>query len=471
MAHTAKCKRCSSAQVVLISRKEPFCAECFCKFISLKQRKQMMSDPYFQDIFKVMYQDKVKSAEEAEKLNAESKVLVPLSLGSSSIVMLDVLNSTLAEQLETHRGKAGFHVDILVCYFEKERRDIEERLTSLFNGRLRKNKHHYKVHLVDINAFFDSSKLMRVHLQDSNYVVRYSDASSDHRADYTVDELLGTCSNRSAREDLLNVIRTATIKLFASHGSYKAVLWGHSMTRLADEIISLVVKGRASQIASSMDDTSFDETFQSSFKNLHPMRDVLLSEIDAYCHIFDLTQYTYHYTPQDTLLVERSTIPVVTGSKLTRNMTINELARQYFDNIEGNYSNVISTVVRTGAKLDDPKNNLPTVSRCRVCNNKLFKDGSEWLRQITVNHSHPIENEEDQTLYDAWTESELGKIRGEYLKLTAEMEQNGKTLSTCYGCILTLGEVRHKNVYWPESPPNLLRDALEEFVLTDDEEE
>ncbi|SCU96198.1 LANO_0E12794g1_1 [Lachancea nothofagi CBS 11611] len=470
MTEVQLCKRCSSEPAVVVSRKEPFCAICFRKFISLKQRKQMMSDQYFQDIFKVMYQDKLKSAEEAEKLNVESRVLVPLSFGSASIVMLDVLNDTLQEQLDVHRGKVGFHVDIIVCYFDTELQLLEEKLGAILNGRLRENKHRYKIHMVNVESFYKSSQLLRVHLQDSSYTVRKVSAAADLQNEYTVKELLSSCLNRSAREDLLNIIRTAIIKLFATQGGYKAILWGHSMTRLADEIISLVVKGRASDIANSLNDSNFDCEFEGSFKNLHPMRDILLSEIDAYCHISELVQYTHNYIPQDTLLTKKVLNTETIGSKLTRNMTINELARQYFDNIEGNYANIISTVVRTGAKLDDPSNTLSTSTRCEICNSKLYKDGSNWLRQITVTSSHPLENDDDESLHDAWALSEQGKIRGEYLRLTADMENRGQVLPTCYGCILTLGEVKFKNIYWPESPPDILKETLRDFVLSDDDE-
>lgn len=429
----------------------------------------MMSDPFYQDLFKVKYQDKYTTLEEAEESNLKSRILVPLSLGSSSVVLLDILNDTLNEQIQVHRGKVGFQVDVLICYFENEREELEKKLEAFMSGKLRDNRHIVKTHFVNIESFMDSPALIQIHLQDSTHIVRKIDAPGDKK--YTVNELLSSCSNRSAREDLLNIIRTAVIKQFAAKGSYKAVLWGHSMTRLADEIISLVVKGRASQILKAMDDSSFDEEFGSSFKNLRPMRDILLSEIDAYCHLFGLSHYTYNYVPQNTLLIDKSLYSLennISESRLTRNMTINELARQYFVSIEDNYSNLISTVVRTGAKLDEPSATQPETKTCGICRNNLYQDGSSWLRNITVTSSHLVENEEEKDLYNAWKDSEQGKVRGDYLKLTAEMEKFGHDLQVCYGCILTLGEVKHKNIYWPK---NQLADTLEEFVLTDDDEE
>ncbi|CEP61807.1 Ncs2p LALA0_S04e01156g [Lachancea lanzarotensis] len=473
MTEVQSCKRCRIEKAVVVSRKEPFCSECFCKFVSLKQRKQMMSDQYFQDIFKVMYQDKVKTAEIAEKMNAESRVLVPLSFGSSSLVMLNVLNDVLEEQLEVHRGKTGFSIEILVCYFgAAQEKSLKDRLRALMNTRLLKTKKLYKIHVVDIETFFNSSKHIQVHLEDTSYIVRKINTfSNDTGSQPTVDVLLNRCVNRSAREDLLNVMRTAVIKQFAVQGQYKAILWGHSMTRLADEIMASVVKGRAAQIASALDNESFDVEFDESFKNLHPMRDVLLSEIDAFCHISNLLPYIYEYYPQQTLLIEKNSESGHSPSpKMVRNMTINELARQYFDNIEGNYSNVISTVVRTGAKLDRPLNTVPTASRCGICYTMLYRNGPEWLRHITVTSSYPLVTEEDHHLYSTWINSEHGKSREHYLELASEFKVNGKELATCYGCLLILGEVKDKNISWPESKPDILKDVIEDFVIDDDEE-
>ena len=112
-----QCQRCNKNAVEVISRKELFCAECFRVFVMQKQRKQMMSDDYYRDIFKVMYKDKIRSAEEAEQQNKNSTILIPLSFGSSSLMMLDIVHLTLLEQKMQHQ-KTGFNVDVLICYRE-----------------------------------------------------------------------------------------------------------------------------------------------------------------------------------------------------------------------------------------------------------------------------------------------------------------------------------------------------------------
>lgn len=462
------CQRCKDSEATVTSRKDFFCSKCFQKFVSLKQRRQMMSDQYFQDVFKVMYQDKKKSAAEADKLNKESRVLVPVSLGSSSLVLFDILNDYLLEQKVTHRGKTGFQVHVLTCCFGDEALEVKRRIAALKeNEKTLKNKDEITFHLLDMNTFFSNSKeLVTILLNFEDY----SSTLIPDKSQVSIGDLLDSCPNKSAREDLLSVITTHLIKKFALQHEFKAILWGHSMTRLADEIISLTVKGRGSQISNFLDSTDFDKQYHSKFKNLYPLRDILLSEIDAYCQISQLNRYLYKYQTQETLLINKTQAGgVKTNNKLAKNMTINELARQYFDNIEGDYSNVISTVVRTGSKLSNPNNDLGSEARCSVCSNIIYRDGSEWLKGITVNKGHPVETEEENQMFKSWSGSQLGKESNEYLKLQQHVWAEGSEAPLCYGCIVTLNGVKNKSVVWPHNDENELGEILDEFVLTDDE--
>lgn len=390
------CKRCKTEQATVLSRKETFCNDCFLKFVSLKQRKQMMSDEYYQEIFKISYPDKIRNQAEADLRNEQSTVLIPLSLGSSSLAVLDIINDNLTEQKTTHRGKTGFQIDVVTMYLHEDLKGIKTNISKLVQ-RYSENSDKMQFHLVDMNNFYDSKDLKKISVSVENYAT----CSQKVTGNFKIDDLLALTPDKTSKEDLLSIITTHLIKKFALQHNYKAILWGHSMTRLADEIISLTVKGRGSQIASSIDNSIHDEEYKKAFKNLHPARDVLLSELDAYCHIKDLSQFCYKYSIQDTLLLNKFPHKQINKVKMVKSMTMNELARQYFDNIEGDYSNIISTVVRTGAKLSNPKMELSNDTRCEICNSIIYKESSKWLQGITVNQAFPIQNEEEQKNYEA----------------------------------------------------------------------
>lgn len=430
----------------------------------------MMSEPYFQDIFKVMYQDKLRSAEEALILNQQSKVLVPLSFGSSSLVMFDILNDALTEQKQTQRGNTGFSIDVLVCLRKEEDRFLYESLArQLHNIRYASNREKLSFHFISIEAFYEncSNELLSILLSDQDFLSRSIEGQLDPSHHYTVEELLAKCPDKTSREDLLTFIHRHLIKRYAYQHDHKAILWGHSMTKLADETISSIVKGRGSQIASLLTDTELNPLYEGKFRNLFPLKDVLLSEVDAYCYTKELDGFLVAYVAQDTLLVnkrDRKEQP----TKLIKNMSINEIARKYFDDVEAGYSNVISTVVRTAYKLAEPK--VLTSQSCSICRNNLHSDASSWLKSITVNESHTIETDYEAELFKKWKNSELGAEVIEYRKLRDRIFQYGVDAPLCYGCMINMNRMKNRNILWPRNDKQELQTVLDDFELADDNE-
>lgn len=463
------CQRCNSATAIIISRKERFCSECFKQFLMQKQRKQMMSDDYFREIFKVMYKDRIRTAEEAELQNKNSTILIPLSLGSSSLMMLDIVHLTLLEQKAQHK-KTGFNVDILICYKEDDEETFEKIksvVKDLSENRFHENKEDMRFHLLSLDNFFklNSEELHRIVLHNVEFTGKIDNLTEADPESLTLMSLLGSCPNRSTKEDLLTFITTHLVKKYAYQKGQKAILWGHSMTRLADEIISYVVKGRGSQIASSLNSDSFDENYGNNFKNLYPLKDILLTEVDAYCATFGLDSYLINYELQYNLLIDKPEKSKIGGStRLVKNMTINELARKYFNDIEGEYSNIIATVLRTGDKLAEP-NTENEVRKCSVCKSRIHGDVSKWLRDITVNVPHPIETDEERELHEKWSKSQVGIETSEYYKLRDQTWENGADGDLCYGCIVTIQGVKNLNFMWPKNEEKELETILNEYSL------
>ncbi|QLL32794.1 hypothetical protein HG536_0D03160 [Torulaspora globosa] len=461
------CKRCRQGQVSVLSRKEPFCNDCFSKFVSAKQRKQMMCEPYCQDVFKVLYQDKVRSEAESVEQNAHSKVLVPLSFGSSSVVLLDILNDTLTEQKETQRGKTGFHIDVLVCGRDQD--DIvryREMADRLLSERYASNREKIKFHFLSVESFYKDcgGELDTILVDSADFSSRSIVENGELNREFGVEDLLKQCPDRSSRQDLLTILSSRLIKKFAYQNKHKIILWGHSMTKLADETISLVVKGRGSQIASMLSIDECDPLFDNSFKNLYPLQDVLLSEIDAYCYIKHLDPFMIDYIPQDTLLVEKQRNPeLVSAPRSVKNLTLNEIARKYFDDVEADYSNVISTVVRTALKLGEPE--TPKPERCSICRANVHMDPSEYLQTITVSENHPIETTEESALYDKWNESQFSNQKIENTTLRDSIPQKAVSTSLCYGCLINVNRMKGRKLTWPQHSKSELETILDAFEL------
>lgn len=451
----------------VVSRKEAFCRVCFKNFVSAKQRKQMMCEPYCQDVFKVLYQDKVRSAGEADALNEQSKVLVPFSFGASSMVLLDILNDTLTEQKDTQRGKTGFQVDVVACGRNQDDiANLRKVANELLNKRYASNREKMSFHFLSVESFYNDcgdefeTILLDKHDYSSTAIVKNGKLPSST----SVEDILKQCPDRSSRQDLLTILVQHLIKKFAYQNKHKLILWGHSMTKLADETISLVVKGRGSQIAPLLNPEDSDPLFKGAFKNLYPLQDVLLSEIDAYCYLANLDSHLIDYIPQDTLLIEKQrSASSVPASRSIKTMTLNEIARKYFDDVEADYANVISTVVRTALKLGEPKSSDP--QRCSVCRANVHLDPSTYLQNITVSESHPIETPEEAALFAKWSESQMNSEVIEENNLRELAAQEGVDTALCYGCVINLNRMKDKKLTWPQFTINELETVLDTFEL------
>lgn len=432
------CQRCKTETAILISRKEKFCKDCFIRFIRGKQRKQMQDEKY-----------KVKYGKNGENSPVQ-KVLLALSCGVSSLVLVDVMTSLLTEQFDMHKGKQGFEL-VLLNINEYELKALNRNVKDVLDQLVQRFKPiniTYKILSLE-SYVLDQSLLEKIVLNGD--FTAYSQ-SIRHDRDYTLSEVLDLCPNKSSLEDLLTIIYDELILRTAYLESCETILYGHSMTRIANEIIALTVKGRGSSIYQTVSDHSVNFR-NKDYKIMFPLRDVLFAEILAYSKLSGL----------DTFVVE-STRPV---SKITKNMTIRDLTTNYFNQLDATgYASTASTVVKTGDKLGAPKFEEDS-SICQVCGTEIHQDPKEWLRRITVNKAAPLETEEEKDYAE------------QYKKASSLIEESSSTqrktpISICYGCTVTISGIKNESGFiWPIKYPanNEEREILNEYILTDDEDD
>lgn len=466
------CEKCKQQTATTISRMQKFCDVCLQHFISAKQRKQMMGDDYFRSIFKVKYADRVRNAEEADQENAQSKVLVALSFGSSSLAALDIVNDILTEQRNLHSGKTGFSVDILTVYVDQA--NFEQIVATMkklkLYERYHDNRDFLRFHLISADAIFqgspDDSSILRSVLDSRDF--RTFSIHSDQKI--SLQESLNRCDSRAARQELLEIAILHVIKTYASRNNHKAILWGHSMTKLADQIMSLIVTGRGAQISSFLNTSNFDEQYQGIFKNLFPLKDCLLTEIDAFCYSKGLEPFLFDYSLSDTLLIHKfdHAEGQPRNSKISslKEMTVNQLARKYFDDIENDYSNVIATVVRTGDKLGEPE--VEATRKCQICHSKIYRSAGKWLSANTVTQGCSINSDDEKALYEKWQTVQNDSETSEYIHLRNYVRENGAEADICYGCISLLNVSHERSLLWPNPENHELASILEDYELVSD---
>lgn len=423
------CLRCDR-DAVLVTRKERFCKPCFVRFVRGKQRKLMPDEAY-----------KVKYAAGA----APTRVLLALSMGHSLLVLLDVLASLLLEQSDQHRGRRGFELVVLnideheLARLDKCARQAMPRLQAFFAPI------EFECRVLSVNLYvLDALLVRKIRLYPDFRATMQSLGNTP-----TLKQLLAACPNRSAAEDLATIVYEELAMQTAYVEGCSTVLYGHNMTRLANEIIALTVKGRGDAIHTKVVDR--EALYRGrSIKVVFPLRDVLQCEIDAYARLMELEQFAAHTTRP------RATV--------NRNMTIRDLTTNYFRQLDATgYALTASTVVKTGEKLGPPRSYGEASSRCQICGIAIHQDPQSWLRRITVNEAAPVSTSEEQANLELYRQMSLPS--------GGDSEAQTTDVRLCYGCTVTFGSIQADGFAWPIRRDHEDAQILNEYILTDDEDE
>lgn len=324
-----KCKRCDN-EAVRVSRGEPFCKACFIKFIQFRQRKQM-------ERFKVSYN---------EPRPPDQHVLLPVSLGPSSMALLDMCVEMIRAQKAIHRGRQGFYLHV-VHVMDQEDSTIQERLEGL--------RERYP----------ECEKIEAVKLPSNTEtdVVQISRGKNVSGLENAMKQM-----NKTGREDSIGILRKELIERIAEKKGCQTTVYGHCQTRLAELVIAMTSKGRGSAMPHAINDGGY-----------YPLKDVLSSEVDIYNELQGTGE----------LIVTRTKPPA--NVKL---QSIDDLVHQYFISVEKDFPSVVSTVVRTANKLASQEEGE---DNCAICGGLRGEDTLEWIKKITVNA--PIEDAGETLCY------------------------------------------------------------------------
>ena len=407
------CQRCSTKDAVLLARRENYCGDCFIRFIRGKQRRLMQVEAY-----KVKY----KTVENPHR------VLLALSRGSSSLVLLDAVASLLQEQAGQHGGRQGFALTV-VNVDERERLKLDKSFQDIISE-LKSRYLPVDIDFVslDYDMYVDGRLLHHIKVASD-----FSSYSIPLNKGTNINDILKGCNSKSSEEDLLLIILNELLLKTAITHQCGTLLYGHSMTRLADEVLALTIKGRGSTIHSSVLDHT-EEISGQTINVKYPLRDVLMGEIEAYCKLAKLDSVVMCLTIPD---------PVI-----NKNKTVRGLTAQYFRQLDATgYSSTASTVVRTAAKLAAPTVGTKS-GTCKVCGVEIRQDPHQWLRRITVAENEKVENNSEES-------GEIGADK---------KEDVGEQIDLCYGCTVTIGDA--PSFRWPLSD----KDIIAEYTLDSDED-
>lgn len=276
-----------------------------------------------------------------------SKLLLSMSLGSSSVTLLHLLDRQLHTQIE-RTGRAGYQLHIIfVDLNSTPGNDVTPpHFISLQD---KYPLHTYtQVQLEDVFTYDDGIANQR------SRSATISRPSSGPVANFDrLRNLITSLPSPTSRSDVISILRTRLIVKFARHHGCDCVLWGDSTTRLAERTLSEAAKGRGLSLPWQTSDglTPHGLTFR------FPMRDILRKEILSYSQIT---------VPPLTALVCPEIPLTVHSAASSKDITIDDVMSRYFVSAEQNYPSLVANVVRTTSKLEAPPSS--TLLLCHLCN-------------------------------------------------------------------------------------------------------
>ncbi|XP_075571611.1 cytoplasmic tRNA 2-thiolation protein 2 [Pelecanus crispus] len=213
----------------------------------------------------------------------------------------------------------------------------------------------------------------------------------------------------TAREELLQMLRTHLILQTARTRGYAKVMTGESCTCVAIKLLTNLALGRGAFLAV---DTGFVDNRHGDVMVVRPMREYMAKEIAFYNHFFDVPTVIAPPLP----------------TKRREKPSIHRLIERFLLGLQEDFPSTISTVYRTGEKLSPaPAMASSESQRCLLCLCALDIDGEEELAlepTLILEEPNPAEDGCCQDAPAAGAES-----RAAFIPLL------------CYGCRLTFKEL------------------------------
>lgn len=277
--------------------------------------------------------------------NEQRKVLLPLSFGVSSTTLLHILDLHLKTQM-SKTGRTGFALSILAVGSVDSvlpTDSLLEQVRSQFPG-----YEYAALPLHDVFRKIPNDAALRDLIPIPDPSEEIDLGHQDQLA-----RLVNSLDSATARADVLSTLRTRLIVEHAKSTGCQSILWGDSTTTLAEKTLAETCKGRGFSLPWQV----VDGKSPSDIFFHYPLRDVLKKELVSYMNLAD---------PSLASLVHEPSPGTTQASTSSKNTTIDDLMKQYFESVEENFPSIVSNVVRTSGKLEVPAG-ADSDPRCGLC--------------------------------------------------------------------------------------------------------
>ncbi|KAM6430657.1 cytoplasmic tRNA 2-thiolation protein 2 isoform 2-T3 [Liasis olivaceus] len=273
-----------------------------------------------------------------------------------------------------------------------------------------------------------------------------------------LSRLFGAVKSLTAKEELLQTLRTHLILHVARRNGYTKVMVGDSCTRVSVKLLTNLCLGRGAFLAM---DTGFSDSRHGDVLILRPMREYPAKEIIFYNYLFEVPTI---FTPG-------------LGTKASDRASIHLLIESFLCKLQSEFPSTVSTVYRTGEKLSaapqEVDSDVPTApAQCLLCLCPLdtnVEDGSSLQSMLLSEKLCPRPSAENCC--------EEGSTQAGCCRRPPAVGDSSQLLPLlCYGCRLTVKELSCTESLPPyiheEAERQRCRAAMkqeiQEFLLEDD---
>lgn len=275
--------------------------------------------------------------------NGRYKLLLPLSYGLSSTVLLRVLNAQVERQQQKHGG-AKFDLYVLI---------VEPTSISPSNPSTEKRfdlvQERFPMHSytqVPFHSVFEYDPDIQETMSGFAGAGFFDDASLSPKD--RLDAFRASISTATSKTDVDSILMNRLIIACAKKFGCTGVLWGDSDSRLAAKTLASVAKGRGSSVTWQVSDGMSPSGLEFNF----PLRDLFSMELQQYADLY--------LELHDIIIPDEPTSENV----LTKNLSIDELMMRYVLTQGEKYPGVMANVTRTASKLQQPSASVPTCTFC-----------------------------------------------------------------------------------------------------------
>ena len=324
------CVDCQAVEATLDVRKRRLCRDCFIRYVNSKVLKRMES-----------YRFKNNKDDNTRCL------LLPVSGGISSLVLMQVLESQMQRQL-ANRSRTAYQLKVVLVDEDVELGGLQKVHRTAWYGKLQTKFPSLSFLIIkDLSEVFDLDRAV----EDDLRAFGLNKQRAESNRDFTL-RILSSAASVTAGTDIREILLNRLIVSCAKQQNCESIIWGHSDSRLAAKALAGVAKGRGGSLPFEI----CDGPSRSGVNFNYPLRDLFKPELNLYASLL----------PKVFSEVVIGDEPAPREKLSIRNTSIDDLLTNYINSQGEKYPSIMANVVRTASKLHVPELN-EAISSCRVC--------------------------------------------------------------------------------------------------------